>query len=165
YTLNDPQQTVVNQITSSIFSLSLRYAPHEQIYQSTTRRHTIKSKYPVMTLVANKGVKGLFNSTNNYSSFTGTVVERLYLSQLGFADVTLLGGLILGKVPYPLLNISQANQSIVYSQNAYNQMHYLEFVSDHYAGVNITQSFNGFFLNKIPLIEHLKLREYLTFKI
>jgi len=37
-------------------------------------------------------------------------------------------------------------------------------VSDHYVGINFTQSFNGFFLNKIPLIEHLKWREYLSFK-
>jgi hypothetical protein len=44
-------------------------------------------------------------------------------------------------------------------------MNYLEFVSDHYVGLNFTQSFNGFFLNKIPLIEHLKWREYLSLKI
>jgi len=165
YTLNDPQQTMVSHITSSVFTLSLRYAPHEQIYQNTDERHTIKNGYPIITLVANKGIKGLFNSTNSYSSFTGTVVKRFYLSQLGFADATLLGGVILGKVPYPLLNISSANQSIIYSLNAYNQMHYLEFVSDHYVGLNITQSFNGFFLNKIPVINRLKWREFLSFKI
>jgi hypothetical protein len=44
-------------------------------------------------------------------------------------------------------------------------MHTLEFINDHYAGLNITQSFNGFFLNKVPLIERLKWREYLTFKM
>jgi hypothetical protein len=43
-------------------------------------------------------------------------------------------------------------------------MNYLEFVTDHYAGINITHAFNGFFLNKIPLIEHLKWREFISFK-
>jgi len=165
YTLNDAQQTLVSNITSSVFSLSLRYAPHEQIYQGTNDRNTIRYKYPIFTIVASQGLKGILNSTNNYTSFTGTIVKRFYLSQLGFADVALLGGLVLGKVPYPLLNISQANQSIFYSPNAYNQMHTLEFINDHYAGFNITQSFNGFFLNKVPLIERLKWREYLTFKL
>ncbi|MDB5118546.1 MAG: hypothetical protein JWQ79_4038 [Mucilaginibacter sp.] len=165
YTLNDPQQTVVNQITSSVFTLLLRYAPHEQIFQGTNDRNTIRYKYPIFTLLLNQGVKGIFNGTNNYNAITATIVKRFYLSQLGFADVTLLGGLIIGKVPYPLLNISTANQSIVYDPNAYNQMHYLEFVNDHYAGLNITQSFNGFLLNKVPLIDHLKWREYLSFKV
>ncbi len=165
YTLNDAQQTPVDNITSSVFTLSLRYAPHEQIYQGTDDRHTIKYKYPIFTLLANKGVKGFLKSTNNYISFTSTIVKRFYLSQLGDADVTILGGLVLGKVPYPLLNISQANQSIIYEPNAYNLMHTLEFINDHYAGLNITQSFNGFFLNKIPLIDRLKWREYLSFKI
>ncbi|MDB5159358.1 MAG: hypothetical protein JWR50_4065 [Mucilaginibacter sp.] len=165
YTLNDARQTPVNQITSSVFSLSLRYAPHEQIYQGTNDRSTIQYKYPIFTLLADQGLKGILNSSNNYSSFTGTITKRFYLSQLGYADMTLLGGLVLGKVPYPLLNISQANQAIVYEPNAYNQMHTLEFISDHYAGLNVTQSFNGFFLNKLPLIKHLKWREYLSFKI
>mgnify|MGYP001555084629 CR=1 FL=1 len=87
------------------------------------------------------------------------------MSQLGYADVTLLGSMITGKVPFPLLNIISANQSIAYNPDAYNKMYYLEFVSDHYVGLNFTQSFNGFFLNKVPLIKHLKWREYLSFKV
>jgi hypothetical protein len=165
YTLNDPQQTVVDHITSSVFTLSLRYAPHEQLYQGADYRRTIRSPHPIISLQFSQGVKGLFGGTNPYNSLKGSLQKRIYLSQLGFADLTLLGGIINGKVPYPLLNISNANQSIVYSADGYNQMHYLEFVSDHYAGLNITQSFNGFFLNKIPLIDRLKWREYLSFKI
>jgi hypothetical protein len=164
YTLNNPQQTVVDHITSSVITLSLRYAPHEQLFQGTYYRDVIQNKYPVITLLASQGLNGVLNGTNNYRSLGAVVIKRFYLSQLGFADFTLLGGMIIGKVPYPLLNISTANQSIVYEPNAYNQMHYLEFVNDHYAGVNLTQSFNGFFLNKIPLIDRLKWREYLSFK-
>ena len=43
-------------------------------------------------------------------------------------------------------------------------MNFLEFVSDHYASINVDHSFNGFFFNKIPLIKKLKLRETLSFK-
>ncbi|MFD2873471.1 DUF5686 family protein [Mucilaginibacter ximonensis] len=165
YVMNNPQQTVINHIGTTVFSLSMRYAPHEQIYQESFDRKTIRYKYPIFTLLINQGVNGLLNGTNSYTSLTGTIYKRVFMSQLGFADVTLFGGDILGKVPYPLLNISPANQSIVYDPNAYNQMHYLEFVSDHYAGFNITQSFNGFFLNKVPLISRLKWREFFSFKV
>ena len=44
-------------------------------------------------------------------------------------------------------------------------MNFLEFVSDQYTSLNIDHCFNGFFLNKIPIVRDLQLREYATFKI
>ena len=44
-------------------------------------------------------------------------------------------------------------------------MNFLEFVSDQYVSLNIDHSFNGFFLNKIPLLKKLKLREVVTCKL
>jgi hypothetical protein len=43
-------------------------------------------------------------------------------------------------------------------------MNFLEFVSDHYAAINIDQNFNGFIFNKIPLLKKLKWREVISFK-
>jgi hypothetical protein len=43
-------------------------------------------------------------------------------------------------------------------------MNYLEFVTDHYESINIDQHFNGFFLDKIPLLKKLKWREVVSFK-
>jgi hypothetical protein len=165
YQNNAPDSRIVDHLTTSEVDLGFRYAPHEQILQGTVSRRTIYSKYPILYLQVNHGIKGLFNSSYNYTTLGLNVFKRFYLSQLGFADITLLGGYLAGKVPFPLLSISPANQSVAYDPDAYNQMTYLEFVSDHYAGLNFTQSFNGFFLNKIPLIEHLKWREYLTGKV
>lgn len=165
YQYNASDNQIVDHLRTSEVDLGLRYAPHEQILQGTVYRRTIYSKYPILYLQVNHGIKGLFNGSYNYTTLGLNIFKRFYFSQLGFADITLLGGYLDGKVPFPLLSISPANQSIAYDPDAYNQMTYLEFVSDHYAGLNLTQSFNGFFLNKIPLIEHLKWREYLTGKI
>lgn len=44
-------------------------------------------------------------------------------------------------------------------------MNFLEFVSDQYASLNVEYCFNGFILNKIPLVKKLKLRELLTLKV
>lgn len=156
---NDALQTVVPDLTTNQISLGLRYAPHEQIIQGAQDRTTIHSPYPILNLQVTQGF-----TSYNYTNITANIYKRFYLSQLGFTDVTLLGNMLAGKVPFPLLNIAPANQSIAYDPDAYNKMYYLEFVSDHYIGINFTQSFNGFFLNKIPLIEHLKWREYLSFK-
>ncbi|WP_461451589.1 DUF5686 family protein [Mucilaginibacter sp.] len=164
YQYNTPGNPLVDFLTTTEAGIRLRYAPHEQIIQGTQYRRTIYSKYPIINLQINHGFKDILNGSYNFTDINTTIVKRFYLSQLGFTDVTLLGNYLAGKVPFPLLNISPANQSFAYQQDAYNLMDYLEFVSDHYAGINVTQSFNGFFLNKIPLVEHLKLREYFTFK-
>jgi hypothetical protein len=87
------------------------------------------------------------------------------MSQLGYTDVTLEGGYIFGQVPYPLLDIHRANQTYGYQLNSYNLMNFLEFVSDKYAAANFDVHFNGFFLNKIPLVRKLKLREVGSFKV
>lgn len=165
YELNDAGQTFIKDLTTSEIELGFRYAPHEKIIQGSMYRHTIHSKYPIFNLQINHAFKGLMNGEYSYTNINANITKRFYLSQLGYADITLLGNLISGQVPFPLLNISPANQSVAYDPNAYNKMNYLEFVSDHYVGMNYTQNFKGFFLNKIPLIRHLKWREYLSFKV
>jgi len=164
YRTNNAGRTLVDHLTTSEFAIALRYAPHEQIIQGTTDRTTIHSKYPVLNLQFRQGIKGAMNGSYSFTGINANVAKRFYLSQLGYTDVTLLGGALFGKVPFPLLNISPANESVGYDPDAYNKMYYLEFVSDHYAGINITQAFGGFFLNKVPLIKHLKWREFLSFK-
>ena len=43
-------------------------------------------------------------------------------------------------------------------------MNFLEFATDQYTSLMIDHSFNGFFINKIPLTRQLNLREIVTFK-
>ena len=155
----------IPNITTSEISAELRWAPHEQFYQGINIRVPIRNKYPVFTLRIQNGIKGLFKGQYNYQQITLAIAKRNYLSQLGYADVTLEGGHIFGQVPFPLLDIHRANQSYAYQLNAYNLMNFMEFVSDNYVAVNTDFYFNGFFLNKIPLLKKLKLREVGSFKI
>jgi hypothetical protein len=151
-------------ITLSEFAGEIRWAPHEQFYEGKKFRRPVFNSYPVFTLRGIVGVKGLMQSQYNYQSISLNIFKRFYLSQLGFSDVVLEGGRIFGSVPYPLLYIHKANQSYAYQLQSYNLMNFMEFVSDRYISLNIDHSFNGFFLNKIPLIKKLKLREVASFK-
>lgn len=160
YQKND-DGALVNSLTTRELELHLRYAPHEELIQGSRTRHSIHNPYPVFDLQFNRNLGGSYT----YTDIGVNIYKRFYLSQAGFTDVTILGGYVQGKVPFPLLNISPANQSIAYNRDAYNLMNYLEFVSDHYAGINVTHTFNGFLLNKIPFIKHLKWREFLSAKV
>jgi hypothetical protein len=158
------QPHAINDLQTTELSMELRYAPHEKFYQGKLYRTPIPDKYPIFTLRYQEGIKGLLKGDYNYQNVTGNITKRFYLSQLGFADVAAEGGYIFNKLPYPLLDIHHANQSYALQLQSYNLMNYLEFVSDHYASINIDQHFNGFFLNRVPLLRDLKLREVVSFK-
>jgi hypothetical protein len=156
---------VVDNINTSEISVVLRYAPNEKFYQGKLYRTPLIDKYPVFNLRYTAGLKGVFESQYNYHNFTASIEKRFYLSQLGYTDVIVEGGYIIGKVPFPLLTIHRANQTYAYQLNSYNLMNFLEFVSDHYASLNLDHNFNGFFFNKIPLLKKLKLREVVSLKV
>jgi len=154
----------VDNITTAELNMTLRYAPNEKFYQGKIYRVPIIDKFPIFTLKYTAGLKGVVGGQYNYQNIIARIDKRFYLSQFGYSDVTVEGGNTFGKVPFPLLTIHRANQTYSYQLDSYNLMNFLEFVSDHYASVNIDHSFNGFFFNKIPLVKKLKLREAISFK-
>lgn len=151
-------------ITSAEFNLRLRYAPYEKFYQGKLFRERTIEKYPVFELNYAAGLKGFLQGGYNYHHLLGSIDKRFYMGQFGRSDFRLEGSYHFGKIPFPLLSIHQANQSYSYKVYAYNLMNFLEFVSDHYVSLNVDHNFNGFILNRIPLLRSLKWREYITFK-
>ncbi|MCE7071209.1 DUF5686 and carboxypeptidase regulatory-like domain-containing protein [Dyadobacter sp. CY327] len=155
----------VGGLSNTEANLELRYAPHEQYYQGKLYRTPIINKYPIFTVRYNAGLKGVFEGQNRYHNVSANIAKRVYLSQFGYADVTAEGSYIFGKnVLFPLLTIHRANQTYAYQLNSYNLMNFLEFVSDHYASLDVQYYMNGFLFNKIPLLKKLKLREVFSFK-
>jgi len=152
-------------IRTSEFGLEWRWAPHEQFFQRKLYRTPIPNSYPIFTVGAKIGLKDFIGGQYDYQNFYASVFKRVYLSQLGLADVIVNGGYIFGSVPYPLLNIAHANQTYAYQLQAYSLMNFLEFVSDKYVSVNIDYHMYGFLFNKVPLFKKLKLREVATFKM
>jgi len=168
YFISSPLSTipnVVHNLTTTEASLQLRYAPNEQFYQGKIYRIPIPNKYPVFTFTYTRGLKGVINGSYNYDKLDFRLDKHMYLSQLGYADITLEGIKIFGQVPYPLLSIHNANQTYAYDLYSYNLMNFLEFVSDRSASLMIDQHFMGFFFNKIPLLKKLKWRETASFKV
>jgi hypothetical protein len=164
---NNTQNGVPNQVhnlTTAEANLQLRYAPHEEFYQGKVYRKQFLNKYPVLTLNYAAGLNNVLGGEYNYHDVSVNLYKHFYLKKLGFADVTVEGGNLFGTVPYPLLTIHRANQTFAYDPLSYNLMNFLEFVSDHYASVNIDQHFSGLFFNRVPLLKKLKWREVASVK-
>jgi hypothetical protein len=94
YENNGPENSLVHNLTTSELDLNLRYAPHEKIIEGTIYRYTIYSKYPIISLNINRGIKGLFNGSYNYTKIDANVIKRVYTSQLGYGDITIVGGIL-----------------------------------------------------------------------
>jgi hypothetical protein len=91
--------------------------------------------------------------------------KRFYLSIFGNMRIEAEAGRIFAnKLPYFFLKFPRANQSYIYRTGAFNMMNFMEFANDKWASVIMEHFFEGFFLNKIPLIKRLKLREVVSFK-
>jgi hypothetical protein len=155
---------VIGSIDISELWLNLRYAPDETFYEGKVYRTIFPGKKPIYQLKMAGGSQ-MFLNDYDYLRLQMNITRRYIVSIIGYTDVTLEAGRIFGTVPYPLLFMHRANQTYSYQRQSYNLMNFLEFVSDRYASLNIDYCFNGFILNKVPLIRNFKLREWLTLKV
>lgn len=155
----------IQSIRTSELSVTLRWAPHETFFQNKAARVNIVNKYPILLFQYSRGLQGLLGGQYNYDAFHLSIYKRWYVAPIGFSDITVNAGWLGGNLPFPLLIIHPGNPSYYYSQNSYNMMNIGEFVSDHYAGLNIDHFFNGFFFNKVPGLKWLRLREVIGAKI
>lgn len=156
----------ISDIHTNEISFNIRYAPNEEFWQGYTYRTPLFNKYPIINLNYTAGIKGPLGGDYNYHKINLSIFKRFYMSVLGQTNVLLTGEKIFGKnLPFVLLQLPQANQTYSYQIYSYNMMNFLEFVSDEYVSINVEHFFNGFFLNKIPLLKKLKLRELITAKV
>lgn len=89
--------------------------------------------------------------------------KRFWLSSFGHIDAKLVSGVIWNRAPYTRLYIPSGNSSLYISNNAFNTMQPMEFIMDQYVAFFATYHLKGWILNRIPLINRLRLREVVGF--
>ncbi len=165
YTKDNGEPGSLEAIRTSEIGGSIRYAPNADYFQGKINRYPIFNKYPIFQFSYHASAKGLFGSEYNYHKLRLGIFKRFYLSILGFTNMELELGKFYGNgLPYTLLHIPRANQTVFYQIRAFNMMNFLEFANDEYIKLNLRHYFNGFIFNRIPLFKRLKLREVITFK-
>lgn len=146
-------------ITSTEITFSTHFAFHERFLTGKFERSSLGSKYPAIDLDLTYAPKGVINSTYEYFKIQIKISDKIETNPLGYFKFRLTGGKIFGTLPYPLLKLHEGNETYAYDPLAYNMMNYYEFISDEYVSLFAEQHFQGFFLNRIPLIRELHLRE------
>ena len=154
----------VHDITMVEASVGLRYAPGETIVNTKQRRLPVNLDAPVFTLNHTIGVKGVLGSEYNYNFTEASAYKRFWLGSWGNVDAHLKGGIQWNKVPFPLLIMPAANLSYIIQDNTFNLINNMEFLNDRYASLDLSWNMQGKLFNRIPLLKHLKWREFFSVK-
>ncbi|UII19069.1 DUF5686 and carboxypeptidase-like regulatory domain-containing protein [Fulvivirga ligni] len=136
-----------------------RYAKGELFVQNDNDRISLGTlKWPIFTMRYTRGFKGIMGSDFDYNKLGLNIYDDLRLGFFGTSSFTLTGEHIFETLPYPLLKAHIGNESLFYTTAAFNLMNYSEFVSDTYVSLKYNHYFQGFILNRIPLMRKLKWR-------
>ncbi|TAF67786.1 MAG: carboxypeptidase-like regulatory domain-containing protein [Cytophagales bacterium] len=138
-----------------------RYARRETYLQNGNERILLESKSPIFTFRYTLGLPDVFGSNFSYHKFYLNITQKIRLGNWGTGVYSITGNHTPSQIPYPLLYIHLGNQNFFYNRASFNQMRYIEFVSDSYIHLSYEHNFNGLFLNKIPLLKKLKWREFI----
>lgn len=154
----------IHELTQSEATLSLRYAPGEQIVVTKQRRRPVNQNFPIYTLMHTTGFKNVLGGdyASNYTELS--VTKRFWLNSWGRIDIYGKAGAQWNKVPFPLLTTLAANNSYIIQQDMFNMINNMEFMNDRFASLSVQWDLSGKLFNRIPLIKHLKWREVIGIK-
>lgn len=148
-----------NSLVSNEIQLYTRFAFRERYLYGEFERTTLGTKYPVLEVLYGYGIPGFPGSDMEYHRLQFKIKQWFNVANIGWSRYIFETGKIWGKVPYPFLKIHEGNETFFYYSEAGNMMNYYEFISDTYASLYYTHHFDGWFLNRIPLMRKLKWRE------
>ena len=160
----DENNTIQSEVTDVSTDIYIAYTPGRFEYGFGIEQKMGKNLFPSLVVNYHRGYKGFLNGDFNYDKIQFKYNQPILLGKLGLLIATVDGGKTFGKVPITLLSPIPANQTYWLTKNTFSLMNYYDFVTDTYISGHFEQHFNGFVLNRIPLIKHLKLRSLVTFK-
>jgi hypothetical protein len=162
----DNNQQLLSDITSTEVIFRVKYAPNARYIKGPFQRTYIGSRFPVIEFQLTEGISGLLGANYTYHKPQISLSHRFNVPHLGWTRYLVRAGKVFSSEPLPalLLHVNTGNETYFYSKNAFNTMNRYEFVSDQYVELFLEHHFDGFFLNKIPLLRKLKWREVIGFK-
>ncbi|MFA8449753.1 MAG: DUF5686 family protein [Bacteroidales bacterium] len=157
-------ERMLHNLSSAQLGIETRFAYREKFVERTFERISLGTQYPILSFSYYYSFPNIFGSKYEFHKIQLGVRQWFNFLNYGWSRYIIQGGQVFGKLPYPLLALPPGNQSFIYDPFTFNLMNFFEFVTDKYVGLMYVHHFDGFFLNRIPLMRKLKWREVVTFK-
>lgn len=136
----------------------LSYTPNRNVYGYGVEQRYGEKIHSTYTFKYTKGVEGALNSKFNYDKIQFLVKKPITVWSFGMLNTAIEVGKTFGEVPLPMLSPTPSNQSFSLIPQTFALLDYYDFVTDTYINGHFEHHFNGFIMNKLPLIKKLRLR-------
>ena len=140
----------------------------------TIRKH-YRSNYPTLWIGAELGSYRIDEQTAfaGQHSDSYSIYGRLNLLLNGHVALGIGGtlgysfeaGLVLGKVPYPLLSYMSGNQGVTYQPQRFTLMNNMQYAADKYLLLQLDWDGRGILFSQIPGVRYARLHELLEMKL
>ena len=100
-----------------------------------------------------------------YAKLHATIRQQISFPVGGKISYVATAGVVIGQVPYPLLEIMDGNQSYMYDSYRFTLMNSHQFATDKYITLHANWNGMGVLFNLIPGVRFLHLRELVECKI
>lgn len=161
-TFNDPNIDKINFYEASLIA---HFNYREKVIKGDFNRVSVPSRYPTFEFMGNIGKAFTKQQKYKYGKIILKASDGFWLNPFGYSKITIESGKMFGSAPFPLLFLPKGNETYYYDIESFNLMNYYEFVTSEYISIFYEHKFKGFFLDKIPLLNKLQIRELLTLRI
>ena len=155
----------------------VRLSWHERAVDFQAHRIHLYSQQPTLFLGAEVGSYSYVGNQQSaagnqpsggyhmYAKLHATVRQQVSFSVGGRLTYVASAGLVIGKVPYPLLEIMDGNQSYLYDSYRFTLMNSHQYATDKFITLHAEWNGMGVLFNLIPGVRFLHLRELAEVKL
>ncbi len=157
-------ETQKDNLTDFGTSLTMVFTPKREVFGFGVEQSYGVNLFPTFTVNYTKGLKGIFGGEFDYSKLQMSVRKPLRISNFGILRMYFDAAKVFNTVPLTLLTPVVANQAYSTQSNAFSLIDFYDFATDQYVAAHFDHHFNGYILNRLPLVKKLKLREVVFYR-
>lgn len=156
--------TQFSKIKNAEGTVVLRYAHNEKFMQKKRRRVPIPSERLILELTNTTAIKGFLGGQYDYNKLALYVDKDFWVTPYGKLNINAKAEKLWGKAHYSSLIAPSSNNSLTLQSGSFYLVEPLEFIHDEQISWEVFYHMGGWFFNKVPLINKLKLREVFGFR-
>lgn len=139
------------------------FQPAQRYITRPTGKFNLGSKYPTFSLIWRQGIGGVLGSDVRYTLLQAGVSHAVQLGLLGTSSYHVAAGFFPGSPRLAFMDYRHFSGNRAYLAADFSQFQLLDYYryssADQYVEAHYNHHFNGFLLNKIPLLRRLKWQE------